>query len=333
MRIFEDRIKRRIWKMGIEFLTIAAILAGCGKNKGAGNGPEPVSASASSENLLETQEIKEISFGAHGMSIPEISGLTLTRSDEGTCVRLEIWNEYEYEQTEDAALMDQACELLKTYRVDTWNGFHGSNSMVLDGGGFSIRVVLQDGTVISASGTNSYPPDYGSVASGLMELVEPVRKKWRDSFYPKVVEDTEIVGFLFRVFPQFGGAKFECSFEDRVDDPGKQYMRAKISNGYGPAHPDCVNYSFYGTIPAAPFEALQEIAEKYDLAAWNGYEEFETSDKRERSFYLNVSYSSGESISASGTIHPEHYEEAESEIIQVIWDYIEEHKDEFVPWE
>ena len=132
--------------------------------------------------------------------------------------------------------------------------------------------------------------------------------------------------FSFCVYPRFSSERFECSFETRPDDPGTPYMRATIRNGN-------IDYFFYGAIPEPPYEALQEIVEKYHLAAWNGYNEFLSSDESDKSFSLSVQYESGESIFANGSLLPEHYEEVENELVQVIWSYIQEHKDEFADWQ
>ena len=40
-----------------------------------------------------------------------------------------------------------------------------------------------------------------------------------------------------------------------------------------------------------------------------------------------------DSIFANGSLLPEHYEEVENELVQVIWSYIQEHKDEFADWQ
>ena len=239
---------------------------------------------------------------------------------------LEIAYEDEYLHMDDAKLMDRVREILETNEVGSWNGFHGNNFMVLDGGGFSMYVEFADGTTLSASGENYFPANYQTVASELTELIQPTKKLWYEEQYPKVIEDTNMDSFSFRVYPRFSSERFECSFETRPDDPGTPYMRATIRNGN-------IDYFFYGAIPEPPYEALQEIVEKYHLAAWNGYNEFLSSDESDKSFSLSVQYESGESIFANGSLLPEHYEEVENELVQVIWSYIQEHKDEFADWQ
>lgn len=161
-------------KRGILFMMIAAVLAGCGKSKQLLKG-------SPSANPVEITDVQELTFGEQGSSVPEVTGFTLTRTEEGTCIRLEnaYWDE-EYEHMEEKVLMEQVREILETYDVGSWNGFSDTNSMVLDGESFYIAVKFVDGTELLASGSNSFPPNYKSVVSELKELIEPTRKLWRD---------------------------------------------------------------------------------------------------------------------------------------------------------
>lgn len=321
------KIMGRLLKMGILSLGMTVLFTGC-KKKDEGEITETLLTSP-----VEITDVQEITFSEHESAMPEISAFTLTRAEEGTQVCLEIAYEDEYLHMEDAKLMDQVREILETNDVGSWNGFHGNNSMVLDGGGFSIYVKFTDGTTLSASGENNFPANYQTVASELTELIQPTRKLWYDEQYPKVIEDTKIDTFSFRVYPSFSSAQFECSFETRLDDPERLYMRATIRNGDGPEHPECIDYFFYGVIPEPPYEALQEIVERYNLATWNGYSEFLPSKESEKTFYLSVLYESGESIFANGSLLPENYADVEKDFMEVIWNYIQAHQDEFVAWQ
>ena len=270
-----------------------------------------------------------------GMSRPEIAGFTMTRTEEGTKILLRGGGgdeDDEFETLEEVALLEQARKILEEYDVGSWNGFSGTNSMVLDGGTFSINVDFLNGSSLSASGCNRYPENYQAVSSELRELIEPARKKWRNERYPKTITDTELDEFSFKVRPTFGNAEFDCSFNKRPDDPEHIYLRAKIKNGYGPKHPECIDYSFYGSVPEPPFEALQKVIKQENIAAWNGYEEILPSEEQEKSFYLIAGYQSRESITAYGSLLPENYEAAETEIIRIIWEYIQKRQDEFTEW-
>lgn len=126
----------------------------------------------------EISEIERIAFSECASSIPEISGAVLSREEEGTRVWLEFAYEDEYEQIEDAALMDQAKEILERYEVGKWNGFDKTNSRVQDGSSFSLSVTFTNGEELKASGQNSFPPNYSSVFRELNALIQPTAECW-----------------------------------------------------------------------------------------------------------------------------------------------------------
>ncbi len=60
---------------------------------------------------------------------------------------------------------------LSACNIISWNGFSGpSPAGMRDGGDFTLHVVLDDGTEISASGTNNYPQNYSTLLSALQQL-------------------------------------------------------------------------------------------------------------------------------------------------------------------
>ena len=68
-------------------------------------------------------------------------------------------------------LYREICAALRKSSVIDWDGFHESDPMVLDGGGFSFSMELENGGSISASGSNAYPSGYGEFYSALEALL------------------------------------------------------------------------------------------------------------------------------------------------------------------
>lgn len=62
------------------------------------------------------------------------------------------------------------CEKLEQWGVRKWDGFSGSNPDVLDGEMFSLDIELEDGSLMSAHGSNAYPPNYGRFEEMLRDL-------------------------------------------------------------------------------------------------------------------------------------------------------------------
>ena len=70
---------------------------------------------------------------------------------------------------------DEINELLGTYDVMRWDGFHESERGVLDGDRFSLSVFFGDGNGISADGYNNFPDNFDEVCEGLEEIFRRVR--------------------------------------------------------------------------------------------------------------------------------------------------------------
>lgn len=83
-----------------------------------------------------------------------------------------------------ASVLQEVRELLEAYDVGSWNGFKGSNRMALDGESFGFYVEFTDGSVISAYGTNSFPPHYQEVYSALWDLTAPAQEAY-ESEHPE----------------------------------------------------------------------------------------------------------------------------------------------------
>ncbi len=69
-------------------------------------------------------------------------------------------------------LYDEICGLLRDNDVTAWDGFNKTDPDVLDGGGFSFSMALEDGSVVSASGSNAYPGGYGNFLNGLRRILD-----------------------------------------------------------------------------------------------------------------------------------------------------------------
>lgn len=67
-------------------------------------------------------------------------------------------------------LMQELLAIYDAHSLWKWDGFSGTDSMILDGSGFSLHVRFADGTGISASGSNCYPTGYSEAADAIDEL-------------------------------------------------------------------------------------------------------------------------------------------------------------------
>ncbi len=63
-------------------------------------------------------------------------------------------------------------KLMEDHRLWAWAGFDESDSMVLDGEGFTFSAGYSDGTRIDAQGNNSFPKDYWAAKDAILSAVE-----------------------------------------------------------------------------------------------------------------------------------------------------------------
>ena len=64
----------------------------------------------------------------------------------------------------------------------SWDGFHDSDSMLMDGTQFSMHFTFADGTSVHASGYGSFPANYGGASSAIeahfMQLLPEDMRDW-----------------------------------------------------------------------------------------------------------------------------------------------------------
>lgn len=60
-----------------------------------------------------------------------------------------------------------------------WDGFHATNSDVLDGDSFSLTLRFADGTEIVASGNNAYPEGYQAGYTAIRDCFDPIIQRHR----------------------------------------------------------------------------------------------------------------------------------------------------------
>ena len=67
----------------------------------------------------------------------------------------------------DQAWVDALKAIIRQYDMMSWDGFRGSDSMLLDGTHFYISFAFSDGTSVQASGYGMFPQGFGDASSAL----------------------------------------------------------------------------------------------------------------------------------------------------------------------
>ena len=86
----------------------------------------------------------------------------------GTVVNYEFNNGFEtYTLPADGELIQHLSAVVDGHNLRKWNGFDKSNSLVMDGSGFYLRIDFSDGTQIMGRGSNSFPDGYGEAVDAI----------------------------------------------------------------------------------------------------------------------------------------------------------------------
>lgn len=73
----------------------------------------------------------------------------------------------------DKAALNGLGECIRELNLSEWNGYHGNNKYLLDGGNFGLSVEFADGMEIHASGSNgAYPKEFGKRMGALFEYLD-----------------------------------------------------------------------------------------------------------------------------------------------------------------
>jgi len=82
----------------------------------------------------------------------------------------------------DQAWVDTLTGFIHQYDMMDWDGFHGSNAMLLDGTSFSVHFTFADETSVSASGYGDFPRNYGDASRAIdahfMQLLPEDMRGW-----------------------------------------------------------------------------------------------------------------------------------------------------------
>lgn len=82
----------------------------------------------------------------------------------------------------DQAWVDTLTGFIGQYGMMSWDGFRGSDSMLLDGTQFSMHFTFADGTAVHASGYGSFPANYGDASAAIeahfLQLLPEDMRTW-----------------------------------------------------------------------------------------------------------------------------------------------------------
>jgi len=147
--------RRFIWLLLL--LTALLLLGGCRDL------PEAIKLPVLSPSSppMPSSPLITLSFSESASYFKRIQGYEFRSEDGKHTAYFYIANEDEpYPVPVDQAWVDTLTGFIGQYGMMGWDGFRGSDSMLLDGTQFSISFTFADGTAVHASGYGRFPESY-----------------------------------------------------------------------------------------------------------------------------------------------------------------------------
>ena len=134
----------------------AALLGGCQRKR-----------------LAQDVLLESFCYETVGTAMGSEMELSIIREGDGFAVT----QSFDGEQTVRSAYVEQMVgeqvnDILRAHDALSWNGFEKSNPLVMDGSSFILSITFDDGTTISARGTNSYPKGLSAAVQEIEDLVD-----------------------------------------------------------------------------------------------------------------------------------------------------------------
>lgn len=218
---------------------------------------------------------------------------------------------------EDETLIRKMEEIVETYGVLAWDGFHESVSMpgVLDSGdSYNLYLELSDGTTVTMDGYNTAPKGF-------------------DDFYSEIIEvfhsNSDYSRYLVTDFSASPCIYLEVELREKEYSDVYYLLRLRAQNNQwsviltdpvGAILEKGTDISDYGEIEESlPYDRFLSIMSKYDMESWNQYDERESTPKGD--FDITMYFEDGKEFSAHGNVYPKNFEAFKEEFVREIYEY------------
>lgn len=220
--------------------------------------------------------------------------------------------------------MEKLSQLVSDRNILSWDGFSKSMRGVLDGSGFSLEVVFEDGTYVSAHGSNSFPKNYNEFEREFLEIMGPVVKAEAENIREKKFDKGDYLQPLSMAMINYKdrGASGSDSYSYLIRDDSSSSFRLEINvTSMSGDFVEPGEYHYCGSPEGFSTDELlakiQEVLVKYKVYKWDGYDE-STPDYNDREwFQLNFCYPDA-SISAMGCGDTKNYSKVRKELLEIL---------------
>lgn len=145
------------------YVLLLPLLCGCFPRLFGGETPAPQPTNAI--------ELTAFCYAHRGMSSGDEYTYSAQKAENGTQLYLEMLSgTHIIDVVVDDPVLEELGEIAGQYRLDLWDGFNETNTMMLDGTGFFLSMTLADGSTVSAQGSNAFPAGYSDAASEIRNI-------------------------------------------------------------------------------------------------------------------------------------------------------------------
>ena len=134
----------------------AALLGGCQRKR-----------------LKEDVLVESFSYETIGTAMGSETELSIVREGDGFAVTQSSGGGHTVRSAYvEQAVGGQVTDILRAHNALSWNGFAQSDPHMLAGTSFTLFIAFDDGTTISARGTNSYPKGLSAAVQEIRDLFD-----------------------------------------------------------------------------------------------------------------------------------------------------------------
>lgn len=228
----------------------------------------------------------------------------------------------------DASVAEKLKQLYIDHKVYTWDGYHKTDSDVMDGDGFSLEISFADGQQMTAYGSNCEPSGYGAYVAALKDLFADQEKSLLEAGRQQIIAQG-VSGNLnsFMVCMKQQGASGKDQYDIMVCEQGIRDKNFDVRVQEGADGFFGGNRQYYMELPneAIDFEGVKALIEKYQVMNWYGWEEADPDYNNCEWFQISFSFEEG-NIGAYGTAKPENYEKFRAEFLTLMAEMVENAK-------
>ena len=166
------------------FCVIALLLIGCSSGNNTPIPPSPTDGPTSQTLAVLPGELVSFSFSESHSYHSRVQGYEFKVEDGLYTAGIWLADDYEepYPVSVDDAWVEKLTDILEQYNTLSWDGFHGTDSMLLDGTSFGIMYTLSDGTSVTAGGYGDFPDGYGGASKAIdahfLQLLPEDMRDW-----------------------------------------------------------------------------------------------------------------------------------------------------------